>query len=182
MHVLFEPHYFQDVLPGKIHKIVPFFNFRPCVVESLFSVAQFETKCTLLTQLLHEELHLLAIVYHQCSNLTYHRVCDIETILCNIYIALGELLYDQFGVRHILVEDLILPARHIASMRDICCADMELVRVFMIIMLDLSNTHLHWCEVLILFKNNIIYWVNHLKCYLHVAFMPTIKCCLKFLL
>ena len=129
--------------------------FRPCNLESLMSVPCFRAKCLLLTQLLHRGIQLISIIYHHCLELDYTRISDMENILYNIYLILSEVLYDQFAVRNTPIEELILPAQCIASTRDFCCADIELIRILMLIMLDFSNVSLHRCGLLIHFKGNI---------------------------
>ena len=140
-----------------------FSPFRPCNVESLMSVPCFRAKCLLLTQLLHRGIQLISIIYHHCPKLDYTRISDMENILCNIYLILSEVLYDQFRVRNTPIEELILPAQCIASTRDFCCADIELIRILMLIMLDFSNISLHRCGLLIHFKGDISFWLTHLK-------------------
>ena len=127
------------------------------------SVPLFRAKCLLLTQLLHRHIQLISIIYHHCPELDYTGISDMETIQCNIYLTLSEILYDRFGVRNTPIEELILPAQCIASTRDFCCADIELIRILMLIMLDFSNVSLHRCGLLIHFKGNISFWLTHLK-------------------
>ena len=137
--------------------------FRPCNMENLMSVPHFRTKCLLLTQLLHRGIQLISIIYHHCPKLDYIGISDMENILCDIYLSLSELLYDQFRVRNTPIEELILPAQCIASTRDFCHADIELIRILMLIMLDFSNVSLHRCGLLIHFKVNISFCLTHLK-------------------
>ena len=138
--------------------------FRPCNVESPMSVAQFQAKCLFLAQLLHRGIQLIFIIHHHCPKLDYTGISDMETILCSIYLTLNEVLYNQFKVRDTPLKEFILPARCIASTRDLCCTDMELVRVLMQIMLNFNDTNLHRCGLLISLKGNIIFWLMHLRC------------------
>ena len=110
------------------------------------SVAQFQAKCLLLTQLLCRGIQLIFIIYHHCPKLDYTSISDMETILCSIYLTLSEVLYDHYKVRDTPVKEFILPAQCIASVRDLCHADIELVRVLMQIMLNFNDTNLHICE------------------------------------
>ena len=142
--------------------------FRPCNVESLMSVPRFRAKHLLLTQLLHRGIQLFSIIYHHCPELVYTGISDMENILCNIYLILSEVLYDQFRVRNTPIEELVLPAQCIASTGDFCHADIELIKILMLIMLDFSNISLHRCGLLICFKGNISFWLTHLKRYLRV--------------
>ena len=139
--------------------------FRSHNVESLMSVPLFRAKYLLLTQLLCRGIQLISIIYHHCPELDYTGISNMETILCSIYLALSEVLYDQFKVRNMPIDELILPARCIASVRDLCCADIELVRVLMQILLNFNNTNLHRCRLLICLKGNITFWLMHLRCY-----------------
>ena len=123
--------------------------FRPRNVESLMSVPRCRAKCLLLTQLLHRGIQLISIIYHHFPVLDYTRISDMENILCDIYLILSEVLYDQFRVRNTPIEELIVPAQCIASTRDFCHADIELIRILMLIMLDFSNVSLHRCRLLI---------------------------------
>ena len=127
-------------------------------VESLMSVPLFRAKHLLLTPLLCRGIQLISIIYYHCP----------ETILCNIYLALSEVLYDQFKVRDMPTDELILPARCLASVRDLCCAYIEPVQVLMQILLNFNNTNLHRCGMLICLKGNITFWITHLKCFLRV--------------
>ena len=130
--------------------------FRSHNVESLLSVAQFQAKHVLLTPLLCEGIGLILIICHYCPNLNYAGISDMETILCGIYLTLSEVLYDHFGVKDILIKELILSAWCIVSTRDLCHADIELIRILMLIMLDFNNvSSLHRCGLLIFFKGNI---------------------------
>ena len=122
--------------------------FRPRNVESLMSVSLFRAKHLLLTQLLHRGIQLISISYHHCSKLDYTSISDMETILCNIYLALSEVLYYQFKIRDTPIDELILPAQSIAPTRDLCCADIELVQVLMQILLNFNDTNLHRCGLL----------------------------------
>ena len=136
--------------------------FRPCNMKSLMSVPHFRAKCLLLTHLLHRGIQLISVIYHHCPNLDYTGISDMENILCNIYLILSEVLYDQFRVRNTPIEELILLAQCIASTRD-SCADIKLIRILMLIMLDFSNISLHRYGLLIHFKDNISFWLTHLK-------------------
>ena len=127
------------------------------------SVSHFRAKCLLLTHLLHRGVQLISIIHHHCPELNYIRISDIENILCNIYLILSEVLYDQFRVRNTPIEELGLPAQCIAPTRDFCCADIELIKILMLILLDFSNVSLHRCGLLIHFKDNIGFWLTHLK-------------------
>ena len=158
----------QHVSQEKSHRLFSFFSFRPRIVESLMSVPHFRAKHLLLTQLLHRGIQLIFIIYHPCPKLYYTRISDMENILCNIYLILSEVLYDQFRVRSTPIKELVLPAHCIASTRDFCCADIELIKILMLIMLDFSNVSLHRCGLLIHFKGNISFWLTYLKRYLRV--------------
>ena len=136
--------------------------FRPRNVESLMSVPLFRAKHRLLTQLLCRGIQLISIIYHHCPKLDYTGISNMETILCNIYLAFSEVLYDQFKVRVMPIDELILPARCIASVRDLCHADIELVQVLMQILLNFNDTNLHRCGLLICLKGNITFWLTHL--------------------
>ena len=108
--------------------------FRPYNVESLMSVPHFRAKCLLLTQLLHRGIQLISIIYHHCPELDYTGISDMENILCNIYLILSEVLYDQFGVTNTPIEELILPAQCIVSTRDFCHADIELIQCWVTVL------------------------------------------------
>ena len=127
------------------------------------SVPCFRAKRLLLTQLLHRGIQLISIIHHHCPELDYTGISDMENILCNIYLILSEVFYDQFKVRNTPIKERVLPARCIASTRDFCCTDIELIRILMLIMLDSSNISLHRCGLLIHFKGNISFWLTHLK-------------------
>ena len=142
--------------------------FRPHNVESLMSVPHFRAKCLLLTQLLHRGIQLIYIIYHHCPKLDYTGISDMDTILCSIYLALSEVLYNWFKVRDMPIDELILPAQCIASVRDLCHADIELVRVLMQILLNFNDTNLHRCGLLICLKGNITFWLMHLRDYLKI--------------
>ena len=160
---------FPTCLTRKISQIILIFSlFRPCNVESLMSVAQFWAKCLLLAQLLRRGIQLIFIIHHHFPKLDYTGISDMETILCGIYLTLNEVLYDQFKVRDTPIKEFILPAQCIASMRDLCCMDIELVRVLMKIMLNFNDTNLHRCGLLISLKGNIIFWLTHLRRYLRI--------------
>ena len=133
----------QHVSSEKSHRLFSFFSFRPHNVESLMSVPHFRAKCLLLTQLLHRDIQLISIIYHHCPKLVHTGISDMENILCNIYLILSEILYDQFGVRNTPIKELVLPAQCIASTRDFCHADIELIKILMLIMLDFNNVSLH---------------------------------------
>ena len=153
----------QHVSQEKSHRLFSFFSFRPCNVESLMSAPRFRVKRLLLTHLLHRGIQLISIIHHHCPELDYTRISDMENILCNIYLILSEVLYDQFRVRNTPIEELILPALCIVSTRDFCHADIELIKILMLIMLDFSNISLHRCGLLIHFKGNISFWLTYLK-------------------
>ena len=121
------------------------------------SVPCFGAKHLLLTHLLHRGIQLISIIHHHCPKLDCIRISDMENILCNIYLILSEVLYDQFRVRNTPIKELALPARCIASTRDFCHADIELIKILMLIMLDFSNVSLHRCGLLICFKGNITF-------------------------
>ena len=142
--------------------------FRPHNVESLMSVPHSRAKHLLLTQLLHRGIQLICIIYNHCPKLDYTGISDMGNILCNIYLILSEVLYDQFRVRNTPIEELILPVQCIVSIRDFCRADIELIKILMLIMLDFNNVSLHRCRLLIHFKGNISFWLTHLKQYLRV--------------
>ena len=74
------------------------------------SVPHFRAKRLLLTQLLHMGIQLISIIYHHCTELDCTGISDMENILCNIYLILSELLYDQFRVRNTPIEELVMPA------------------------------------------------------------------------
>ena len=74
------------------------------------SVPHFRAKHLLLTQLLHKGIKLISIIFHHCPKLDYTGISDMENILCNIYLILSEVLYDQFRVRNTPIEELVLPA------------------------------------------------------------------------
>ena len=135
----------QHVSQEKSHRLFSFFSFRPYNVENLMSVPRFRAKHLLLTQLLHRGIQLISIIYHHCPELNYTSISDMENILCNIYLILSEVLYDQFRVRNTPIKELVLPAQCIASTRDFCHADIELIKILMLIMLDFSNVSLHRC-------------------------------------
>ena len=126
------------------------------------SVPHFRAKHLLLTQLLHRGIKLISIIYHW-PKLDYTGISDLENTLCNIYLILSEVLYDQFRVRNTPIEELVLPAQCIASTSDFYQADIELIKILMLIMLDFSNVSLHRCGLLICFKGNISFWLTHLK-------------------
>ena len=111
------------------------------------SVSHFRAKHLLLTHLLHRGIRLISIIHHHCPELDYIGISNMENILCNIYLILSEVLYDQFGVRNTPIEELGLPARCITSTRDFCCADMELIKILMLILLDFSNVSLSLLEL-----------------------------------
>ena len=127
------------------------------------SVPHLRAKHLFLTELLHRGIQLISIIHHHCPELNYTRISDMENILCNIYLILSEVLYDQLGVRNTPIKELVLPARCIVSTRDICHADIELIKILMLIMLDFSNVSLHRCGLLIHFKGNISFWLTHLR-------------------
>ena len=158
----------RHVSREKSHRLFSFFSFRPHNMESLMSVPHFMAKCLLLTQLLHRGIQLISIIHHHCPKLDYTRISDMENILCNIYLILNEVLYDQFRVKNTPIKELVLPAWCIASTRDFYCADIELIKILMLIMLDFSNISLHRCGLLICFKGDISFWLTHLKWYLRV--------------
>ena len=137
-------------------------------MESLISVPHFRAKHLLLTHLLHRGVQLISIIHRGYPKLNYIGISDMENILCNIYLILSEVLYDQFGVRNTPIEELGLPAHCIASTRDFCCANIELIKILMLILLDFSNVSLHRCGLLICFKGNISFWLTHLKRYLRI--------------
>ena len=141
--------------------------FRPYNVESLMSVPLFRAKCLLLTQLLCRAIQLISI-YHHCPGLDYTGISDMETILCNIYLALSGVLYNRFKVRNMPIDELILPAQCVASVRDLCHTDIDLVRVLMQILLNFNDINLHRCGLLISLKGNITFWLTHLRHYLRV--------------
>ena len=118
----------QHVSQEKSHRLFSFFSFRPRNVESLMSVPHFRAKHLLLTQLLHRGIQLISIIYHHCPELDYTRISDMKNILCNIYLILSEVLNDRFGVRNTPIKELVLPAQCIASTRDFCHADIELIK------------------------------------------------------
>ena len=128
----------QHVSQEKSHRLFSFFSFRSRNVESLMSVPHFSAKHLLLTHLLHRGVQLISIIYHHCPKLNYIRISDMENILCNIYLILSEVLYDRFRVRNTPIEELGLPAQCIASTRDFCCADIELIKILMLILLTLA--------------------------------------------
>ena len=152
----------------KSHRLFSFFSFRPCNMESLMSVPHFRAKHLLLTHLLHRGVQLISIIHRCCPKLNYTRISNMENILCNIYLILSEVLYDQFRVRNAPIEEPGLPARYIVSTRDFCCADIELIKILMLILLDFSNISLYRCGLLIHFKGNISFWLTHLKQYLRI--------------
>ena len=127
------------------------------------SVPHFRAKHLLLTHLLHRGVQLISIIHRHCPELNYIGISDMENILCNTYLILSEVLYDRFKVRNTPIEELGLPAQCIASTRDFCCADIELIKILMLILLDFSNVSLHRCGLLIRFKGNISFWLTHLK-------------------
>ena len=129
-----------------------FSPFKPHNVENLMSVPLFRAKRLLLIQLLCRGIQLISIIYHHCPELDYTSISDMETILCNIYLALSEVLCDWFKVRDTPVDELILLTQSIASTRDLCCADIELVQVLMQILLNFNDTNLHRCGLLICLK------------------------------
>ena len=133
--------------------------FRPCNMESLMSVPLFRTK---------HLLQLISIIYHHCPELDYTGISNMETILCNIYLALSEVLYGQFKVRDTPIDELILPSRCIAFIRDLCCTDIELVWILMQILLNFNDSNLHRCGLLICLKGNITFWITHPKHHLRV--------------
>ena len=100
----------RHVLQEKSHRLFSFFSFRPRNVESLMSVPLFRAKHLLLTHLLHRGVQLISIIYHCCPGLNYTGISDMENILCNIYLILSEVLYDQFRVRNTPIEELGLSA------------------------------------------------------------------------
>ena len=112
-------------------------------------------------------VHSLLIYYrgvrlisiNHCPELNYIGISNME----NIYLILSEVLYDRFRVRNTPIEELGLTARCIVSTRDFCCADIELIKILMLILLDFSNVSLHRCGLLIHFKGNIGFWLTHLK-------------------
>ena len=132
------------------------------------SVPLFRAKHLLLTQLLGRGILLISIIYHHCPKLDYTSISDMETILFNMYLVLSEVLYDWFNVRDVPINELILPAQCVASVRDLCHTDIELVRVLMQILLNFNDTNLHRCGLLICLKGNITFWLKHLSCYLKV--------------
>ena len=158
----------QQVLQEKSHRLFSFFSFRPHNMESLMSVPRFRAKHLLLTHLLHREIQLVSIIHRHCPKPDFTGISDMENILCNIYLILSEVLYDQFRVRNTPIEELGLPARCIASTGDFCCADIELIKILMLILLDFSDVSLHRCGLLIRFKGNISFWLTHLKQYLRI--------------
>ena len=95
---------------------------------------------------------IISIIHRHCPELDYTGISDMENILCNIYLILSEVLYDQFRVRNTSIKELALPAQCIVSTRDFCHADIELIKILMLIMLDFSNVSLHRCGLLIRFK------------------------------
>ena len=153
----------RHVLQEKSHRLFSFFSFRPSNVENLMSVSCLRAKHLLLTYLLHRGVQLISIIHHCCPKLNYIGISDMENILCNIYLILSEVLYDQFRVRNTPIEELGLPALCIASTMDFCCDDIELIKISMLILLDFSNVSLHRCGLLIHFKGNIGFWLTHLK-------------------
>ena len=158
----------RHVSQEESHRLFSFSSFRPCNVESLMSVPHFRAKHLLLTHLLHRGIQLISIIHRFSPKLDYTRISDMENILCNIYLILSEVLYDWFRVRNTPIEELALPTQCIASARDFCHADIELIKILMLIMLDFSNVSLHRCGLLICFKGNISFWLTHLKQYLRV--------------
>ena len=132
------------------------------------SVSCFRTKHLLLTHLLHRGVQVISIIYCCCPKLNYIGISDMENILCNIYLILSEVLYDWFGVRNTPIEELGLPAQCIVSTRDFCCANIELMKILMLILLDFSNVSLHRCGLLIHLKGNISFWLTHLRRYLRI--------------
>ena len=153
----------QHVLQEKSHRLLSFFSFRPHNVESLMSVPRFRAKHLLLTYFLHRGVQLISVIHCHCPKLNYIRISDMENFLCNIYLILSEVLYDRFRVRNTPIEELGLPAQCIGSSRDFCCANIELIKILMLILLDFSNVSLHRCGLLICFKGNISFWLTHLK-------------------
>ena len=127
------------------------------------TVSCFRAKHLLLTHLLHKGFQLISIIHCRCSDLNYIGISDMENILCNIYLVLSEVLYDRFGVRNTPIEELGLPAQCTVSTRDFCCADIELIKILMLILLDFSNVSLHRCGLLIRFKGNIGFLLAYLK-------------------
>ena len=76
-------------------RLFSFFSFRPRNVKILMSVPRFRAKHLLLTQLLHRGIQLISIIHHHCPELDYTGISDMESILCNIYLILSEVLYDN---------------------------------------------------------------------------------------
>ena len=131
-------YYLCYVVPNMSHKknltdYSHFLSFRPRNVESLMSVPRLRAKHPLLTQLLHRGIQLISIIYHHCPKLDYTGISDMENILCNIFLILSEILYDQFRVRNTPIKELVLPAQCIASTRDFCHADIELNKILLML-------------------------------------------------
>ena len=74
------------------------------------SVPHFRAKRLLLNHLLHRGIQLISIIYHHCPELDYTGCSDMENILCNIFLILSEVLYDQFGIRNTPIKELDQPA------------------------------------------------------------------------
>ena len=127
------------------------------------SVPRFRANHLLLTHLLHRGVQLISIIHRHCPRLNYIGISDMENILCIIYSILSEVLHDRFGVRNNPIEELGLPARCIVSTRDFCWANIELIKILMLILLDFSKVSLHRCGLLIHFKGSISFWLTHLK-------------------
>ena len=139
MHLLPVLCHFQCVLKGKLHKLFSFFSYRTCRVESFMTTAQFHAKQLIFTQLLHRGGNLIIIINDNCHRLDYMGFTDMETILCNIYLALSEFLFEKMGVRYTTFENCVLPAHCKSSTKDLCHVNINLLGMLMQFSLDFNN-------------------------------------------
>ena len=93
----------------------------------------------ILVQLLHRGGHLINVIHNHCHRLDYVVITDMENILCNIYLALNEFLYDKLGVRNTPFENDILPGHCISSTRNQCHTNINLLETLMQFLLNLAT-------------------------------------------
>ena len=98
---------------------------------------------------------LIIVVHDHCHRLDYVGITDMESILCNIYLALREFLYGKLEVRYTPFENDILPAHCISSMKNLCHTNINLLGTSMQFLLDSSNPNLHKCGFLICLKQTL---------------------------
>ena len=134
--------------------------FRPTCVEDMISPLQFQKRCLLIAQLIHQCAKFVVEFGQNCPKLSPLSLYNLKNFLLEVIRDLTWVLTHAWGIPKAYLPDPISPQGCIESTCSICLQVIELSGSVISHLLDFRVQTFNKCYLLIWFKKTCRHWLN----------------------